>query len=92
MYHPLYHLVWRVGNASDICVTGVTYVLTSFSDQFSDSFGLGSVLVRQNRPVLELQTSFEPGVVTKLAVTFRWNCNVLLSIDQFTSFVLVARS
>lgn len=91
MYHPLYHLVRRVGNASDVCVTGVTEGMTSFGDQFSDSFEIGSVLVCRYRPVLGRQTSFEPGVVIKLAVTFRCNSNVLLSIDQFTSFILVAR-
>nr|DAS70134.1 MAG TPA: Protein of unknown function (DUF3248) [Caudoviricetes sp.] len=34
LYHPLYHLVWRVGNASDVCVTGVAYVFCQFFCQF----------------------------------------------------------
>ena len=39
-------------------------------------------------PVLERFASFETGVASKLATTFRWNCNVLpliLPICQFCS-------
>nr|DAV68115.1 MAG TPA: hypothetical protein [Caudoviricetes sp.] len=46
LYHPLYHLVWRVDNDSVICVTGVAGVMTSFCDQFSDGFEICIVLVR----------------------------------------------
>nr|DAQ37537.1 MAG TPA: hypothetical protein [Caudoviricetes sp.] len=34
LYHPLYRLVWRVGNASDVCVTGVTHAIGQFFGQF----------------------------------------------------------
>ena len=34
MYHPLYHLVRRVGNDSVICVTEVTDAVASFGGQF----------------------------------------------------------
>nr|DAJ62077.1 MAG TPA: hypothetical protein [Caudoviricetes sp.] len=34
LYHPLYHLVRRVDSDSVICVTGVTYGMTSFMTSF----------------------------------------------------------
>ena len=44
MYHPLYHLVWRVGNASDVCVTGVTYEIGQLLANFVASFENGQIL------------------------------------------------
>ena len=91
MYHPLYHLVRRVGNASDVCVTGVTYAFASFFASFLADLASGEngiVHVRQILPVLGRFASFETGVAKDLATTFRCNCNDLppiLPICQFCS-------
>ena len=91
MYHPLYHLVRRVGNASVVCVTGVTHAFASFFASFLPDLAndeIGIVHVRQILPVLGRFASFETGVATDLATTFRCNCNVLppiLPICQFCS-------
>lgn len=91
MYHPLYHLVWRVDNASVICVTGVTYAFASFFASFLPDLARGEngiVHVRQILPVLGRFASFETGVANDLATTFRCNFNDLppiLPICQFCS-------
>lgn len=91
MYHPLYHLVRRVDNASDVCVTGVTYAFASFFASFLTDLASGEngiVHVRQILPVLGRFASFETGVAKDLATTFRCNCNDLppiLPICQFCS-------
>ena len=41
MYHPLYHLVWRVGNDSVVCVTGVTHAFASFFASFLPDLASG---------------------------------------------------
>lgn len=91
MYHPLYHLVRRVGNASVICVTGVTHAFASFFASFLPDLAndeTGIVHVRQILPVLGRFASFETGVASDLATTFRCNFNVytlILPICQFCS-------
>lgn len=91
MYHPLYHLVRRVDNDSVICVTGVTEVLASFLASFWPDLAKAEiciVLVRQIWPVLKRLASFETGLATDLATTFRCNSNVLppiWPIGQFCS-------
>lgn len=91
MYHPLYHLVRRVGNASVVCVTGVTHAFASFFASFLPDLASGEngiVHVRQILPVLGRFASFETGVANDLASTFRCNFNVytpILPICQFCS-------
>lgn len=91
MYHPLYHLVRRVDNASVVCVTGVTHAFASFFASFLADLASGEtgiVHVRQILPVLGRFASFETGVAKDLATTFRCNCNDLhpiLPICQFCS-------
>lgn len=91
MYHPLYHLVRRVGNDSVICVTGVTHAFASFFASFETDLANGRNLLYtcgQILPVLERFASFETGVANDLATTFRCNCNDLppiLPICQFCS-------
>lgn len=64
---------------SDACVC-------QFFCQFSEGSRIGLVLVSRILPVLGRFASFETGVATKLARTFRWNSNVLPPIWPIGQF------
>ncbi len=80
-----------MGNASDVCVTGVTHAFASFFASFLPDLANDEtciIHVRQILPVLGRFASFETGVANDLATTFRCNCNDLppiLPICQFCS-------